>query len=187
MTLLRLFAAAGAAVVMMGAAAPGFAMTGACFWAHLAPATRDAFLANYARMGADALDRVEVSSDEYAAMDSACGAADSSAATKDRLLGAVVIEHGSAVFLEGQLHWDAAAIEDAWGRISSDDMDWLHDQARQVLRGQSDGTADVTNIARAFLGPDADPDPGVLDQARAYITSRAMREEIEQRTAPRAD
>jgi hypothetical protein len=184
---LRLFIAAGAAAVMMGAAAPGFAMTGDCFWTHLAPATRGAFLANYARMGADALDRVAVSSDEYAAMDSACGAADSSAATEDRLLGAVVIEHGSAVFLEGRLHWDAAAIDAAWGHISSDDMDWLHDQARQVLRGQSDGTADVTNIAKAFLGDAAAADPGVLDQARAYITSRAMREEIEQQTAPRAD
>ena len=181
----RLFAAAGAAAVMTLAASPGFAMTGDCFWTHLSPATRDAFLSDYGRLGADVLDRVAVSADEYGAIDTDCGAAGADPATKDRLLGAVVIEHGAAVFLQGRLHWDSGAVQDAWSRVPQEDVDWLHDQARQVLRGQSAGTADVTTLARAFLGPGADPDPAVLDQARAYITSRAMREEIERVTTPR--
>jgi len=183
----RLFAALGAAAVMAGAASPGFAMTGECFWSHLSPATRDAFLSGYQRLGADVFDRVAVSSDEYSAIDSDCGAAGADPATKDRLLGAAVIERGSAAVIEGRLHWDANAIQDAWGRLGEEDLDWLHDQARQVLRGQSSGTADVTSLARSFLGPDANPDPTAVDQARAYITSRAMRETIEQTTARRPD
>lgn len=182
MTLLRPSAALGAAAVLIGAASPGFAMTGECFWTHLSPATREAFLGDYQRMGADVFDRVAVSADEYNLIDSACGAADADAATKDRLLGAVVIEHGAASYLQGRLHWDSDAIQNAWGRLGSEDVDWLHDQARQVLRGQNSGTADVTTLARAFLGQDADPDPAVLDQARAYVTSRAMREAIERST-----
>ena len=185
MNSLRLFAAVGAAAVTICAGSPSFAMTGECFWRHLSPATRDALLRDYERLGAEVLDRVAASSDEYGAMDSDCGGAGADPALKDRLLGSVVIEHGSAVFLEGRLHWDSDAIQTAWGRISPDDVDWLHDQARQVLRGRTSEAGDVSSQARQFLGQAADMDPGTLDQARAYVASRAMREQIEQATAGR--
>ena len=187
MNSLRLSAAIGAAAITICAASPSFAMTGECFWRHLAPATRDALLRDYERLGAEALDRVAVSGDEYGAMDSECGAAGADPAVKDRLLGAVVIEHGSAVFLQGRLHWNSDGIQTAWARIAPDDVDWLHDQAKQVLRGQTPESADVSGPARDFLGDAPDPNPEVLEQARAYVASRAMREQIERATASRGD
>lgn len=178
----RLLAAAGAAALATLAASPSLAMTGECFWSHLSPATRATFLSNYGQLGAEALDRVKVSADEYGAMDSACGAAGVDPAIKDRLLGADVIEHGSAAFLEGSLRWDNDAIETAWSRLTQDDLDSLHDQAREAIRGRASDDEDVTVQARRFLGDMVVTNPQVLDQARAYVTSRAMREAIEQTT-----
>ncbi len=180
MTSLRVIAGLGAALVGVAAASPGFAMSGECFWRHLSPATREAFLKDYGRLGAEVLDRVAVDDADYAAIDSACDAASADPATKDRLLAATVIEHGSAVFLEGRLHWDADVIQAAWSRLPREDLDGLHGQARQVLRGQAVEQADVTGPARRFVGSGGDGDRDVLDQARAYVTSRAMREAIEQ-------
>ena len=180
MTSLRLIAGLGAALLGIAAASPGFAMSGECFWRHLSQPTRDAFLKNYGRLGAEVLDRVAVDDADYAQIDSACGAASADPATKDRLLAASVIEHGSAVFLEGRLHWDADAIQAAWSRLPPEDLDGLHGQASQVLRGQAPGEADVSGPARRFVGNAAGEDRDVLAQARAYVTSRAMRETIEQ-------
>ena len=178
MSSLRLLAAAGAVVVAFGAAGPSFAMSGECLWRHLEPATRDAFLRQYPRLGPEVLDRVAVSDREYDAMDEACGAAGADPALKDRLFGAIVIEHGSAVYLEGKLGWDNGAIQDAWERLPPDMLDRLHREARLTLRRQSPQSDDLDRAARTFLGSDPS-DRAVFDQARAYVTSRIMRETVE--------
>ena len=123
MNYLRLIAAVSVAAALTGAASPGFAMTGECFWGRLSPATRDAFLRGYARLGEEVLDRVAVSDEEYAGIDSACGADAADPAIKDRLLAATVIEHGAAVFLQGRLGWDAPAVQLAWDRLGPEQLD----------------------------------------------------------------
>jgi hypothetical protein len=185
MTSRHLLAAAGAAAVALGAASPGLAMSGDCFWRHLQPATREAFLREYGRLGPEVLDRVAVSDREYAAMDAACGGSGSSSGLKDRLLGATVIEHGAAVYLQGKLGWDSQAIQAAWSRLSPDLLDRLHQEARLALRSQSPRSEDLDRAARRFLGSDPS-EPAVLDQARAYVTSRVMREAVE-RSSPVRD
>ncbi len=180
MRLSDLFPAACVVVALSAAASPCFAMTGECFWRHLSPATREAFLRDYSRLGAEVLDRVAVGDDEYAEMDSACGAAEADPAAKDRLLAATVIEHGSAVFLQGRLRWDGEAIQAAWRRLPQEDREALSDQANAVLSGRAPAQADVTGPARRFVGEEAQPDRDLLDQASAYVTSRAMREAIEE-------
>jgi hypothetical protein len=174
----QLVLAAGVAVALLGVGSPSFAMSGDCFWRRLSPATRGSFLREYGRLGPEVLDRVAVSDREYAAMDEACGGSGWDPALKDRLLGATVIEHGAAVYLQGKLGWDNQAIQSAWERLSPELLDRLHQEARQALRGQSQQSDGLGRAARRFLGSDPS-DPAVLDQARAYVTSRIMRETVE--------
>jgi hypothetical protein len=175
----HLLAAAGAAALALAAASPSFAMSGECLWRHLEPATRDAFLREYGRLGPAVLDRVAISDREYAAMDEACGGSGADPALKDRLLGSTVIEHGSAVYLQGRLGWDNQAIQAAWARLSPELLDRLHAEARQALRSRTSPSDELDRAARRLLGSNPPTDPAVLDQARAYVTSRVMRETVE--------
>jgi hypothetical protein len=171
--------ASAAAGLLLLAGSPALAMSGQCFWERLEPPTRGALLDGYQRLGPEVLDRVPISDRELAAIDAACGPGPG--ALKERLLSAVVFEHGSAVFLKGWLRWDDMAIQAAWNRVGPQAAGALRRQAEDVLSGAPPAGEDaVTGAIGAFLGrdPAAQP-PGLVDQVRGYLTSRAMREVIE--------
>ena len=101
-----ILASAASASLLLLAASPALALSGQCFWDQLEPATRGALVNGYQQQGPQVLDRVFVSDRELRAIDEQCGAGSAPGELKDRLLAAVVFEHGSAVFLKGALHWD---------------------------------------------------------------------------------
>jgi hypothetical protein len=182
MRLLAILAASASAGLLLAAASPALAISGQCFWNQLEPPTRGALLEGYQRLGPQVLDRVPISERELTAIDVQCGAQDAPGDLKDRLLTAVVLEHGSAVFLKGWLHWDDQAIQDAWSRLGPEAISVLRRQAQAVLAGVPPEDADLSGAVGAFLGRDPSrEDPGLVDQARGYLTSRAMREAIERR------
>ena len=178
MTRATAFAPAAVGLVL-SAASPALAMSGQCFWDRLEPPTRNALLDGYQRLGPEVLDRVPVSDRELAAIDAACGPGPD--ALKERLLSAVVFEHGSAVFLKGWLRWDDMALQAAWNRIPPEAAGALRRQAEAALSGAPPGGEDsVMGAVGAFLARDpASQPPGLVDQVRGYLTSRAMREVIE--------
>ena len=175
-----ILAPAVSAGLLLLAAQPASAMTGQCFWQQLQAPTRQALLDGYQRLGPQVLDRVQISDRELGAIDSACGPGPD--ALKERLLSAVVLEHGSAVFLKGWLHWDDAAMEAAWSRLSPDQARLLRRDANAILAGEQPADQSLTDAIGEFLDREPGRDSaGVVDQVRGYLTSRAIREAIERR------
>lgn len=168
--------AAGSLLLLL--AGPGWALDGRCFWNQLQPMTRGALLQGYQRLGPQVLDRVPIGDAELSAIDANCGPGPD--ALKERLLTAVVLEHGAAQFLKGWMRWDDAAIDAAWARIDPEQAERLHRQARAVVDGGPQADESLSRAIGQFLDRDPDQlDPGVADQARGYLTSRAIREAIE--------
>ena len=164
------------------AAAPAAqAMTGACLWDHLRSETRNALIRGYLRDGPDVLDRVYVSDEEFDAIDSACDGRRTDERLKERLLAAVVFEHGSAVYLKQRLGWRDDDIQRAWERMAPDSLAMLRRSADTILDEMDPINDELSSPVRAFLGTHPDEDPPLADQARGYLTSRAMREAIERR------
>ena len=172
---------AGVAVsgVQPALAQPRPALSGECFWRHLERPTRAALLQGYQQLGPDVLDRVFISDDEHRAIDEACQAArGADPSTKQRLLAAIVVEHGAAVFLKGRLRWQDEDIQAAWRRLDPEARSRLRREADAALGPRAPGPDDIEGLAEVFLGPAAQ-DTSALDQAKAYLTSRAVREAIE--------
>jgi hypothetical protein len=175
---LTLPTAVGVLLLMAG---PASALSGQCFWNQLQALTRGALVQGYQRLGPQVLDRVQISDGELAAIDSNCGPGPD--ALKERLLSAVVLEHGSAVFLKGWMHWDDQGIQQAWGRIDPDQSQILRGQAEALVAGAQQPEQSLSRAIGEFLGHDPERDePGVADQVRGYLTSRAIREAIERRS-----
>ena len=174
--------AAAAAGLALAGGAPALALSGQCFWDQLDPPTRGALLDGYQRLGPDVLDRVFISDRELRAIDTQCAAASVDGELKERLLAAVAFEHGSAVFLKGWLQWSDADLQAAWSRLRPEQTGLLRRQAQAVLSGAPPSNEDLSEAVEDFLGRDPGRlDPGLADQARGYLTSRAMREAIERR------
>jgi hypothetical protein len=174
--------AVAASLLAVFGAGRALALSGQCFWSHLEEPTRRDLLEGYQRLGPGVLDRVYISDREIQSIDAQCAAAEADPALKERLLSAVVLEHGSAVFLKGWLRWDDAAIQGAWSRLGPDEADRLRRQASAVITGTEPANSDLTGAVGAFLGRDPGrEDPGLVDQVRGYLTSRAVREAIERR------
>ncbi|MGZ6016902.1 MAG: hypothetical protein ACXWKM_14280 [Phenylobacterium sp.] len=176
--------AGAAAALALGLAGSASAMTGACLWAHLQQPTRTALVEGYQRDGTDVLDKVLITDREFKAIDELCtDGPDLSDDQKERLLAAVVYEHGAAIFLERRLNWDDAAIHAALERLPEADKAALRRGAEAVLAGR-EPSGDPSAAAAAFLsGTNAMEDKGAIDEAVGFLTSRAMREAIE-RLAP---
>jgi hypothetical protein len=168
------------ALLAVAGARPALALDGQCFWSHLEEPTRRQLLEGYQRLGPQVLDRVLISDREIQSIDAQCGGASADPQLKERLLSAVIFEHGSAVFLKGWLRWDDQAIQGAWSRLGPDQSARLRRQADGVLRAAPPPEEDLSGAVGAFLGRDpAGVDPAVADQVRGYLISRAMREAIE--------
>jgi hypothetical protein len=173
---------ASSAALLVAGASPAMALSGQCFWDQLEPPTRSALLEGYQRLGPQVLDRIPIDQRELAAIDARCAAQGAQEELKDRLLTAVVLEHGSAVFLKGWLRWDDAAIQGAWSRLGPEEIGLLRRQAQGALTGAEPADVDLSRAVGAFLGRDPSrEDPGLLDQVHGYLTSRAIREAIERR------
>jgi len=179
----RLAFALGLAGLVFLAARPAMAMSGACLWGQLRPETRSALIGGYLRDGPDVLDRVYISDAEFDAVDRTCdGSHRTDEALKERLLSAVVFEQGSAVYLKQKLGWRDGDIQAAWERIAPDHQAMLRRSADTILANRDPINDDLSGPVRAFLGPrTADSDPALADQARGYLTSRAIREAVERR------
>lgn len=177
----RLAALIATAGLTLAAATSARAMTGACLWDHLRPETRSALIRGYLRDGPDVLDRVYVSDQEFDAVDTACEGRRTDERVKERLLAAVVFEHGSAVYLKQRLGWRDDDIQHAWERIAPDGLAMLRRSADTILEEKDPINDDLSGPVRAFLPPRQNDDPPLADQARGYLTSRAMREAIERR------
>jgi len=180
MRIAAFLAPAATAGLLLIAAGPSWALSGQCYWSRLEQPTRDALLQGYQRLGPQVLDRVPVSDRELADIDAACGPGPED--LKDRLLSATVLEHGSAAFLKGWLRWDDDAIQAAWARIDPEQAEQLRRQADAVLARSAPSDESLSRAVGEFLGQDPDRQaPGVVDQVRGYLTSRAIREAIERR------
>ena len=179
----RLSVALALAGLCLVAARPAMAMSGDCLWDHLRPETRTELIRGYMRDGPDVLGRVFISDAEYDAVDTGCdGSRRAEERTKERLLAAVVFEHGSAVFLKQRLGWRDGDIQSAWDRILPADQARLRRSADTILSERDPIEDDLSAPVRAFLGGRrADDDASLADQARGYLTSRSMREAIERR------
>jgi hypothetical protein len=173
---------AGATGALVLGAQPALALNGQCFWNQLDPTTRGALVNGYQRLGPEVLDRVLISDHELDAIDRQCADGRGDDALKERLLSAVTLEHGAAVFLKGWLRWDDGALQDAWTRLGPEQKARLLRQADASLTGAAAGDDDLREAISTFLQRDpAREDPALVDQVRGYLTSRAMREAIERR------
>ncbi len=163
------------------AATPSHAMSGDCVWGQLAPATRDAMIQGYLRNGPDVLGRVFVSARELEDIDANCASTAVPDDLKDRLFSAVVLERGAAVFLKQRLGWRDEDLQDAWERMAPHERAALRRGADAILQGERPAD-DLSDAMRAFLGDSpALDDPKAIDEVMGYLTSRAIREAIEQR------
>ncbi len=173
---------AAGAVLALAAGGPALALTGECFWSHLEGPTRRALLDGYQRLGPQVLDRTPIADRELQAIDAQCEADRVDEAIKERLLTAVVLEHGSAVFLKGWLRWSDHDLQQAWIRLRPDEATLLRRQAEAVVSRLPGADPDLRGPIGSFLGHDpAREDPALVDQVRGYLTSRAVREAIERR------
>lgn len=183
MTSARLSAFTAAAALALGATHPAMAMSGRCFWNQLRPQTRDILLDAYQRQGPAGIDPSTIGDAELQAMDETCGAGRADVDLKERMLAAVVFEQGSAAILTRALEWDGRALDAAWDRLSPDDRSLLNRGAEAVLDGAQTPREDLAPIVSDFLGEAVArrQPPAVADEARGYLTSRALIEAIERR------